>query len=101
MKEVVQLDLNAPDFLESFLTLPPRELAQVAKAIHRLRRMTWEQVYASSGLNWEAIRTEAVFGSSRTLHSIRLSQKYRALVTREASSLRFVSLHLDHDSAYE
>ena len=100
MKETVQIDLNASEFLDNFLTLSSKEMAQVARAIYRLRKMTWEQVYASSGLNWEAVRTQAVFGSSRTLHSIRLSQKYRALVTREGSHLRFISLHLDHDSAY-
>jgi hypothetical protein len=33
-------------------------------------------------------------------YTIRLSQPYRAVVTRDAGWMRFAALHLDHDGAY-
>ena len=35
------------------------------------------------------------------LHSLRLSQRVRAVGYRDGDFLRLVSLHPDHDSAYE
>jgi hypothetical protein len=35
------------------------------------------------------------------VYSLRLGQKIRALAFRDRNFLRFVSLHPDHDSAYE
>jgi hypothetical protein len=49
----IELDLNNPEFLGVFLELRGKELEQVARAIHRLQRYTWDEVYKLSGLNWE------------------------------------------------
>jgi len=35
-----------------------------------------------------------------TIASIRVSDKFRARVTRDGVFMRFISLHPDHDSAY-
>jgi hypothetical protein len=63
-----------------------------------LRKYSWEDIYQSLGLNWEVIRQVTIHG--QPVASIRLSQKYRALVIRQDNILRVLSLHLDHDSAY-
>ncbi len=95
----IELDLNNPQFLNGFLELRGKELEQVARAIYRLGRLTWDEVYKLPGLNWETIRQVTVKGQPAS--SIRLSKKYRAVVIREQNILRILSLHLDHDSAYE
>ena len=95
----IELDLNSPEFLGVFLELRGKELEQIARAIHRLQRYTWDEVYKLSGLNWENIRQVTVNGQPTA--SIRLSKKYRVIVIRERNILRVLSLHLDHDSAYE
>ena len=97
----VRLDLNSPEFLEVFLGLDPSDLSQVASSLDRIRKLDWANVYASKGLQWEAIdHLKAPDGKSK-VYSIRLSQKIRALAFRDGEFMRFLSLHPDHDSAYE
>lgn len=68
--------------------------------------MTWAQILATSsnhgkrGLNWEPIPHQKTKEGS-TIASIRVSKKFRARVTREGVFMSFISLHPDHDSAYE
>jgi hypothetical protein len=97
----VRLDLNSPSFLEVFLRLERQELAQVAKALDRLRNLEWNNAYQGSGFNWEAIERLKAPDGATTIYSIRLSQKIRALVYRDGEFMRFISLHPDHDSAYQ
>jgi len=61
--------------------------------------MTWPQVYADSGLKWEAIHSRQGSGGQR-LYSLRVSQAFRAVAYRDGDWLRMLSLHPDHDSAY-
>jgi hypothetical protein len=94
------LDLNSPVFLDEFLALDTTELVQVAKALRKIRGMTWDAFLRHRGSRWEQIgHIRAPNG--KAAHSFRLSQKYRALAYREGEYLRVLSLHLDHDSAYE
>ncbi len=82
-----------------FFELEPAELKRVAGALRRLRALGWRQLYGHTGLRWEAvahIRTP----TGATAHSLRLSQKVRAIAYRHGDYLRIVSLHPDHDSAY-
>jgi len=97
----VRLDLNSPEFLEVFSRLESAELAQVAGSLDRLRKLDWSNVYASKGLRWEAIDHLKAPDGKSAVYSVRLSQKVRALAFREGDFMRFVSLHPDHDSAYE
>ena len=96
----VLLDLNSPGFLDDFLDLDRAELARVSKALKRIRSVDWETLLHHPGFRWEQVQhIRAPNGA--TSHSLRLSQKYRALAYRDGDYLRIVSLHLDHDSAYD
>lgn len=96
----VVLDINSPDFLGTFLSLRGPELEQVASGLGQLRGLEWQTVYTLKGLNWEAV-SHLLAPNGSKMYSIRLSRKIRALVYREADFMRFISLHPDHDSAYE
>jgi hypothetical protein len=71
----------------------------VVEVLSRLRRLAWDQVYRSAGLKWEKIGRFAPDGSA--LYSLRITRKARAVGYRDGDYLRLVSLHLDHDSAYD
>jgi hypothetical protein len=96
----VVLDLNSEEFQTIFLSLETTELKQVAASLRRLRGMDWNAVYAHSGFNWESIDLFKAPNGSK-VYSLRLSRKMRALAYRDGDLLRFISLHPDHDSAYE
>jgi hypothetical protein len=97
----VRLDLNSPEFLQVFLRLNASTLVQVAASLDRIRRLDWPNIYSSKGLNWEAIDHLKAPGGKSSVYSVRLSQKIRALAFRDGEFMRFISLHPDHDSAYE
>jgi hypothetical protein len=97
----LRLDLNSPEFLEVFLRLESAELAQVAGSLDRIRRLDWSSVHASKGLRWEAIEHLKAPDGKSTVYSVRLSHKIRGLAFREGEFMRFISLHPDHDSAYD
>ncbi|HVE83563.1 MAG TPA: hypothetical protein VND93_11970 [Myxococcales bacterium] len=72
----------------------------MAKALKKICSMDWETFVRHPGSRWEEIaHIEAPNG--KPAHSFRLSQKYRALAYRDGDFLRILSLHLDHDSAYQ
>ena len=96
----VRLDLNSPEFKDVFFRLELRELKQVLGSLHRLRQLDWNTVDRHSGFNWEAIRHIRT-PNAATAQSFRLSEKVRAIGFRDGSFLRIISLHPDHDSAYE
>jgi hypothetical protein len=98
-RRLVLLDLNSPEFQKQFFGLEPALLAQVVEVLGRLRRMAWEDVYRSQGLKWEKIGRNAPNGAP--LYSLRITLKVRAVAYREGDFLRLISLHPDHDSAYE
>ena len=97
----VRLHLNSPEFLEVFLRLDDADLAQIAKSLAQIRKLDWANVYASKGLHWEAIDHLKAPDGRSTVCSVRLSQKIRALAYRDGDFMRFISLHPDHDSAYQ
>lgn len=97
----VRLDLNSPEFLDQFLRLDGSTLVQVAASLDRIRRLDWPNVYSSKGLHWEAIDHIKAPDGKSSIYSVRLSQKIRALAFRDGEFMRFISLHPDHDSAYE
>jgi hypothetical protein len=97
--ERILLDLNSPQFQEVFFRLEVSELKQVVGALRRLRELDWQVLYTHPGFRWEAIDHIPTPNGSKA-HSLRLSQKIRAIAYREGDYLRIVSLHPDHDSAY-
>lgn len=90
----VLLDLNPPDFLDDLFDLDASEVKKVLKTLKKLRGLTWNEVFRDRGLNWEEVK------NLPGKYTIRLSQSYRAVATREGGWMRFAALHQDHDGAY-
>ena len=96
----VLLDLNNPVFQEDLFNLAKEDAIRVLETMKRIKEFTWADIYKDKGLRWEMIHSK-VGPDRQRLYSIRISQKFLALVYREAQFLRFLSLHPDHDSAYK
>lgn len=95
----VRLDLNSPVFQDVFFRLELAELKQVVAGLRRVAELDWTTIYRHTGFRWEAIdHLKAPNGAK--VHSLRLSQKVRAIAYRDGHFLRLISLHPDHDSAY-
>jgi hypothetical protein len=96
----IQLDLNSPEFQAVFFRLEPDDLKQVVAALRRLRELDWNSLYRHTGFRWEALE-HLKCSDGRKIYSLRLSQRIRAIALRDGNFLRLISLHPDHDSAYE
>jgi hypothetical protein len=96
----IRLDLNSPEFLDVFFRLGPTELKQVVASLRRLQGLDLNLLYRHSGFRWEAIE-HLTAPSGAKVYSLRLSQRIRALAFQDGEFLRFVSLHPEHNSAYE
>lgn len=92
----VRLDLNNPVFLRNLFALAKNDQRQVGK----LFQMTWDQIYRDPGLKWEAIVSQLGPNGGR-LYSFRMGKALRAVAYRQDDWLRILSLHPDHDSAFE
>lgn len=96
----VRLDLNSPEFQDVLFRLESAELKQVVASLRRLRQLDWNTLYQQTGFRWEALQhLRAPNGAG--VYSLRLSLKVRAVAYRDGDFLRLISLHPDHDSAYE
>ena len=95
----IKIDMNGPEFQHDFFNLEKSEQVALIKTLKKIRQLTWPQLYADKGLNWEAILSKQAKSGAR-IYSFRFSQKYRALALREENFLRLLTLHVDHDSAY-
>src|SRR5690606_6967768 len=104
--EKIECDLEFPRIIKELSELTTDELDQMEASIEKIGQMTWEQIYKTSsrtqkrGLNWEPIAGQTT-KSGKTIASIRISKKFRARVCRDGKFMRFISLHPDHDSAYD
>ena len=104
--QLVLCDLGFPRLQTELLELEAAELNQVEETVEKIEKMTWDQIYKTSsktqkrGLNWEIIENQ-VTRSGKKIASVRISKKFRARVCRDGQHMRFISLHPDHDSAYE
>ena len=96
----VRLDLNSPESQEVLFRLELVELKQVVGSLRRLRELDWDTLYRHTGFRWEAIEHVKAPNGAK-VYSLRLSQKVRAIAYRDGDFLRLISLHPDHDSAYE
>ena len=96
----IHLDLNSPEFQNILFALEPEQLKQVVASLRRLRELDWNALYRHTGFRWEAIEHLKAPNGAK-VYSLRLSQRVRGLAFREGDFLRFISLHPDHDSAYE
>lgn len=96
----IRLDLNSPEFQDVFFRLQADELTQVVASLRRLRELDWNSLYRHTGFRWEAIEHLKAPNGAKG-YSLRLSQRLRAVAFRDRDFLRFISLHPEHDSAYE
>lgn len=96
----IRLDLNSPEFQDVFFRLQVDELKQVVSSLRRLRETDWNSWYRHPGFRWEALEHLKAPNGAK-VYSLRLSQRIRAVAFRDADFLRLISLHPDHDSAYE
>lgn len=104
--EMVICNLEFPRIQKELVELESDQFDIFSRAIDKIEQMTWDQIYKTSsksqkrGLNWEPIAGQKT-KSGKTVASIRISDKFRARVCRDGKLMRFISLHPDHDSAYD
>lgn len=96
----VKLDLNNPVFQEKLFTLSKTEQSDILGTLRKLSKMDWVQVYTDRGLKWEVIFSRTGPHGGR-LHSFRIGKGFRGLAYRDEDWMRILSLHPDHDSAYQ
>jgi hypothetical protein len=96
----VRLDLNNPVFQRLLFNLSKNNQHNILNTLRKLANMTWQQVYADYGLKWEAILSKKGPGGKK-LYSFRIGKGFRGVAYREGLWLRLLSLHPDHDSAYQ
>lgn len=96
----IQLDLNCPEFQKGLFALQKKEQNIVLAVLKKLAKMNWQQVYTDRSLNMEKILSKKG-PNGKALYSIRLNKKIRALIFRENNWMRFLTIHPDHDSAYQ
>lgn len=104
--ELVKVSIDYPRVKLEMAELEEAELDQLLRCIDKIKTMTWQQIYNSSskgpnkrGLNWEPL--EQITKSGRVIATIRVTKKFRARVSRKDEFMIFISLHPDHDSAYD
>lgn len=97
---LVRLDLNNPAFQANLLSLPKPERHSAMETLGKLRRMTWNQVYADRGLKWERITSVTPPAGVPAVYSLRISQSRRATAFRDGDYIRFISIAPDHDATY-
>jgi hypothetical protein len=96
----IRLDLNNPVFQRQLFNLTKRDQRNILNTLRKLAKMTWQQVYSDFGLKWEVILSQKGPGDNK-LYSFRISKGFRGVAYREGAWLRLLSLHPDHDSAYQ
>ncbi len=99
MKPVL-LDLNNPVFQHGWFALEREHALAVLASLRRIQKLGWQQLCTDRGLRWEAIQSRLGPGNQR-IYSLRITRSVRAMAYREGDYLRFLSIHPDHDSAYE
>ena len=96
----IKIDMNNPEFQRDFFHLEKQEQLAFIKTLKKIRQLHWEMLYTDRGLKWETILSKKTAAGER-IYSFRFSQKYRATALRQDNFLRLLTLHTDHDSAYE
>jgi hypothetical protein len=98
-EQKVRLDFNNPVFQRQLLNLGKQHQKEVLGTLRKLFNMTWSQVYYDKGLKWEAVVSRKGPHGNR-IYSFRISKGFRGIAYREDSWMRLLSLHPDHNSAY-
>jgi hypothetical protein len=96
----ILLDLNNPVLQETWFALEREEALAVLGTLRKIGQMNWGQLYRDRGLRWEVILSRPGPAGQR-IYSLRVTRRVRAVAYRDGRFLRLLSLHPDHDSAYE
>jgi hypothetical protein len=100
LRDRILLDLNNPVFQETWFALEREEAVAVLGTLRKVGQMEWGQLYRDRGLRWEAILSRPGPTGQR-IYSLRVTRRLGAIAYRDGGFLRLLSLHPDHDSAYE
>ncbi len=94
------MDLNNSEFQQTFFELGKDQITNVVGTFRKINRMTWSQLYADRGLQWELVHSyTGPKGEKR--YSPRIGKGFRAIAFRDGVWLRVLGLFPDHDSTYE
>ncbi len=96
----MQLDLNNPEFQESWLKLDKTERNRVTDTLKKLKQLTWDQLYRDQGLKWEKIVSIKPPVGIEAIYSLRITQSQRAVAYRKGEIMNFLIIAPDHDAAY-
>ena len=99
-EQLLRLDLNNPVFQRQLFNLSKSYQRNILNTLRKLADMTWQQVYSDYGLKWEIILSQKGPEGNK-LYSFRVGKGFRGIAYRDTLWLRILSLHPDHDSAYQ
>ncbi len=96
----VRLDLNNPVFQDNLLTLQKTERHAALDTLHKIRQLTWNQLYRDQGLKWEKITSIRPLQGIYAIYSLRITQARRATAYRDGDFIRLLTIAPDHDATY-
>lgn len=96
----VRLDLNNPVFQDNLLTLQKTERHAALDTLHKIRQLTWSQLYRDPGLKWEKITSVRPPQGIDAIYSLRITQARRATAYRDGDFIRLLTIAPDHDATY-
>ena len=96
----VRLDLNNPVFQDNLLTLQKPERHAALDTLHKIRQLTWSQLYRDQGLKWEKITSVKPPQGIDAIYSLRITQARRATAHRDGDFIRLLTIAPDHNAAY-
>jgi hypothetical protein len=96
----ILLDLNNEEFQGDWFALDREDEIASLATFKKIRRLEWAQLYRDKGLRWEKIDS-FTSPAGDPCYSMRVSGKVRVVAYRTGNTLRFVSVHPDHDSVYK
>jgi hypothetical protein len=96
----IRLDLNNQIFQEALFGLEKPERLAALDTLHKLHRLTWDQVYRDVGLKWEKIASVKPPTGIDALYSLRITRFRRATAYRDGDFIRLLTIAPDHDRTY-
>ena len=96
----VRLDLNNPVFQDNLLTLHKPERHAALDTLHKIRQLTWNQLYRDPGLKWEKITSVRPPQGIDAIYSLRITQSRRATAYRDVDFIRMLTIAPDHAATY-
>ena len=96
----IQLDLNNPEFLNSWVELESTDAERVRNAFKKILKLSWQDFYKDKGLHWEKIQSLLPPEGVDALYTFRLSKSARGVGYRDGNYLRVLLVSSDHDATY-